>query len=119
MAVQVGVDGFALLQAVHGDQASVWRREIPAAVILRTVWIKQYHRTINNSGQEVAWGRRKTRERICSPYAPDARFAIKRGCGWEGCKIHVTETCDDAVTGRPHLVTNVASADATGTPLKR
>lgn len=34
--------------------------------------------------------------------------------GWEGCKIHVTETCDDAVTGRPHLVTNVASTDATG-----
>ena len=41
---------------------------------------------------------------------PDARYATKRGCGWEGYKVHLTETCDDATqTGLPHIVTNVAA----------
>src|SRR3979490_253657 len=45
MAVQVGTDGFSLLEAIHAADAPVWLREIPAVIILRTVWIKQYHRT--------------------------------------------------------------------------
>lgn len=123
LAVQVGLDGFAVLEAVHADHAPVWLREIPAVVILRTVWITQYHRTITNGRPEVAWREDKdlppSRERICSPYDPDARFATKRGCGWEGYKVHLTETCDDATqTGLPHIVTNVATTDATVTDVE-
>ncbi|MEU5847914.1 IS1182 family transposase [Saccharopolyspora shandongensis] len=123
MAVQVGVDGFAVLEALHAADAPIWLREIPAVVILRTVWIKQYHRTITHDRQEVAWREEKdlppSRERICSPYDTDARYATKRGSGWEGYKVHVTETCDDVTaTGRPHLVTNVATTDATVTDVE-
>jgi hypothetical protein len=37
----------------------------------------------------------------------------------EGYKVHVSEACDDAaVTGRPHLLTNVATTDATVTDVE-
>jgi transposase len=124
MAVQVGTDGFGLLEAIHAANAPMWLREIPAVAILRTVWITQYHRTINNGRQEVAWREDKdlppSRQRICSPYDTDARYATKRGSGWEGYKVHLTETCDEVnETGLPHLVTNVATTDATVTDVER
>src|SRR5947207_3696351 len=124
MAVQVGADGFDLLEAVQGGGAPVWLQEIPAVVILRTVWLKQYHRSITDGRQEVAWREDKdlppSRERICSPYDIDARYATKRGSGWQGYKIHLTETCDDmSAAGSLHLVTNVATTDATVTDVER
>jgi hypothetical protein len=102
----------------------VWLWEIPAMVVLCTVWIKQYHRTITHGQPEVAWREDKdlppSRERICSPHGTDARYATKRGSDWQGYKIHLTETCDDAAaTGLPHLVTNVATTDATVTDVAR
>jgi transposase len=124
MVVRVGVDGFDLLDAVHAASAPAWLREIPAVATLRTVWIKQYHRTITHGRQEVAWREEKdlppSRQRICSPYDTDARYATKRGSGWEGYKIHLTETCDDtAATGLPHVITNVTTTDATVTDVER
>ncbi|MCA1821132.1 MAG: IS1182 family transposase [Pseudonocardia sp.] len=123
MAVQVGADGFDLLEALHADHAPAWLREVPSVVVLRTVWITQYHRTITDGRQEVAWREDKdlppSRQRICSPYDTDARYATKRGSGWEGYKVHLSETCDDATTtGLPHLITNVATTDATVTDVE-
>jgi hypothetical protein len=123
MAGQVGVDGFDLLEAIHAGRAPVWLREIPAVVTLRAVWLRQYHRTVTGGGQEVAWREEKdlppSRQRICSPYDTDARFAVKRGCGWLGYKVHLSETCDDtAETGLPHLITNVVTTDATVTDVE-
>ncbi|MGH4011760.1 MAG: hypothetical protein ACRDTH_26965 [Pseudonocardiaceae bacterium] len=37
MAVQVGLNGFDLLEAVHADDAPAWLREVPAIVVLRRV----------------------------------------------------------------------------------
>lgn len=122
-AGQVGADGFRLLENVHAVDAPVWLREIPAVSVLRTVWITQYHRTVTHDGEEVSWREEKdlppSRTRLCSPYDTDARYGTKRGSGWESYKIHLTETCDDiAVTGLPHLVTNVVTTDATVTDWK-
>jgi Transposase domain (DUF772) len=109
LAVQVGTDGFDLLEAVHADHAPAWLREVAAVVVLRTVWITQYHRTVTDGRQEVTWREDKdlppSRDRICSPYDTDARYATKRGSDWEGYKVHLSETCDDVtVTGltAPH-----------------
>jgi len=33
---------------VHANHAPAWLREVPAVVVLRTVWITQYHRTITD-----------------------------------------------------------------------
>jgi transposase len=123
LAVQVGMDGFDLLEAVHADHAPAWLREVAAVVVLQTVWITQYHRTVTDGRQEVTWREDKdlppSRDRICSPYDTDARYATKRGSGWEGYKVHLSETCDDAtVTGLPHLITNVATTDATVTDVE-
>ena len=123
LAVQVGADGFDLLEAIHADHAPAWLREVPAVVVLRRVWITQYHRTITGGRQEVAWREDKdlppSRQRICSPYDTDARYATKRGSGWEGYKVHLSETCDDTTaTNLPHLITNVATTDATLTDVE-
>ncbi len=123
MAIQVGVDGFGLLESGHAAGAPIWLREIPAVVTPRTVWLKQYHRTITHGGREVVWREEKdlppSRDRICSPYDTDARYATKRGSGWEGYKVHLTESCGDvSTTGAPHLVTNVTTTDATVTDVE-
>ena len=39
------------------------------------------------------------RSRIISPYDTDARYSEKRGKGWRGYKVHLTETCHEP--GRP------------------
>lgn len=136
VAVQVGRDGFALLQAIHDTQAPGWLRDVPAVEVLRTVWIQHYHRAISTSstaGTEVA--RRENDDlppgqaRLVSPYDTDARHGIKRGMGWTGYKVHFTETCDTQtcefvdvwsapMPGTPHLITTVATTDATITDVE-
>jgi hypothetical protein len=36
------------------------------------------------------------RARIASPYDTDARWGARRDTFWLGCKLHISETCDDA-----------------------
>jgi transposase len=120
MAVTVGTDGFDLMEQVFAPGSPRWLLEVPAVQVLREVWLRQYHRTMTDHGQEVAWREEKdlppSRTRITSPYDTDARYATKRGTGWDGYKVHFTETCDDPVqTGRPSLMVNVATTDATVT----
>ena len=49
-------------------------------------------------------------QRLASPYDLDARYGVKRGSGWTGCKAHLTETCEP---GMPRVITNVETTDAT------
>ncbi|MGH4009452.1 MAG: hypothetical protein ACRDTH_15095 [Pseudonocardiaceae bacterium] len=58
--MQVGVDGFDLLEALHAAPAPAWLREIPAIVVLRRVWLTQYHRTVTDGrgGGGLAGGQR-------------------------------------------------------------
>ncbi|WP_172387833.1 IS1182 family transposase [Streptomyces sp. MNP-20] len=106
----VGEDGFALLEAVHAPGTPPWLREIPAVQVLRTTWIQQYHR----DGGEVRWREGKDlppgRIRILSPYDVQARYSVKRGTGWVGYKVHFSEVCEPDT---PHVITNVATTDAT------
>ncbi|MFJ5901852.1 IS1182 family transposase [Streptomyces sp. NPDC093064] len=111
-AEQVGRDGFSLLQAVYAPDAPTWLREVPAVQVLRRAWVEQYHR----DGEGVRWREAKdlppARNRLSSPYDLAARYGTKRGSGWVGFKTHLSETCElDA----PHLITHVATTDATVT----
>lgn len=108
-AEQVGRDGFAILEAVDRSTDLPWLREVPAMEILRQAWEQQYYR----DGQEVRWREGKDlppgRERLASPYDPDARYGVKRGMGWTGFKTHLTEACEpDAL----HAITNVETTSA-------
>ncbi|MFK4272236.1 IS1182 family transposase [Streptomyces milbemycinicus] len=112
-AVQVGTDGYALLETVYRPDAPQWLRELPAVQVLRQAWIQQYHRGEGEQGQEVRWREGKDlppgRDRLVSPHDVDARCSVKRGMIWDGYKVHYSETCDDDL---PHLVVNVATTHA-------
>jgi transposase len=109
-AEQVGRDGFMLLDAVGAPRAPEWLRQIPAVQTLRRTWEEQYHR--DETG--VRWREGKdlppSAQRLASPYDLDARYGVKRGSGWTGYKAHLTEACDP---GRPRVITNVETTDAT------
>ncbi|WP_327576250.1 IS1182 family transposase [Streptomyces sp. NBC_00145] len=50
------------------------------------------------------------RDRLSSPYDMDVHYGIKRGSGWCGYKVHLSETCEPDA---PHLITNVETTNAT------
>jgi len=71
--------------------------------VLRRVLLQNCTRTVTG-GREVIKRREKEpagdglppgHARIASPYDTDARWGVKRDTFWLGCKLHVTETCDD------------------------
>ncbi|MCX5529705.1 IS1182 family transposase [Streptomyces sp. NBC_00006] len=110
----VGVDGFALLEAVHHPKAAAWLRELPAVQVLRQVWVQHYERTDTGGRRlEVRW--REVKELppgtlgIVSPFEPDARCSVKRDTVWHGYKVHYSESCDDDL---PHLIVAVATTPA-------
>ena len=109
-AEQVGRDGFVILDAVDETTAWAWLSEIPAVRTLRRAWTEQYHR----DGKGVRWREGKdlppARDRLSSPYDTDAHYGIKRGSGWCGYKVHLSETCEPDA---PHLITNVETTNAT------
>src|ERR1035441_7768501 len=150
LAVAYAKDGYALLEAVYDRSSPAWLRELPAVDVLRRVLLQNYTRTITGDGREVIRRREKEPEgdglphghtRIASPYDTDARWGVKRDTFWLGCKLHITETCDDPPPctcrpgpaaqqppggGRdhdqgcaqacfPNLITSVATTDATVT----
>ena len=154
LAIAYARDGYALLEAIREPASPGWLRELPAVEVLRRVLVQNYTRVITADGREVIRRREKEPDgdglppghaRIASPYDPDARWAAKRERSWLGCKLHITETCDDplacscrpgpaapaaagsAGAGRrgheqgcahltaPNLITHVATTDATVT----
>ena len=126
LAVQYGKDGYYLLEQVGRPGVPEWLAGLPAVQTLRRIWIQQYYREISQDGEKVT--RREEREhglppgrdRLISPYDPDARYSEKRGQGWRGYKAHFTETVsdpagDDPGTGRPelpNLITDVQTTHA-------
>jgi transposase len=138
LAIAYAIDGYKLLGAVYGPASPAWLREIPAVQVLRTVLLQNYVITTGGDGREVVRRREKEPEgeglppgdtRLASPWDPDARWSVKRDEFWLGCKLHITETCDDrppcdcggkcgkgcAAAALPNLITDVATTPATVT----
>jgi len=121
LASQYGRDGLVLLEAVRAPGAPGWLRGLPAAEALRQVQVQQYYRTergavVMREGKPGGQGLPPGRSAIISPYDLDARYSEKRGRGWLGCKIHLTETCQvpgpDGSRDAPNLVTSVITTPA-------
>ena len=110
LARVVGADGEKLLLAIDAAVDQAWLTHLPAVVLLRRVWHEQY----TGEPGTLRWREVKdmpsAAELIASPYDTEARYSTKREIGWNGYKIHVTETCD---TGTPHLIVNVETTPAT------
>ena len=87
-AEQIGVDGHHLLVALDATTAPGWLRQLPAAVMLRRVWLQQFYVCAAN----VRW--RAEREGIppaarfiSLPYDADAHYACKASMTWIGYKV--------------------------------
>jgi transposase len=115
LAVRYGRDGYLLLRQVRDPGAPGWLRDLPAVQALRRIWIQQFCLDVSDGGEKVIWrgdeqGLPPARSRLVSPYDTDARYAEKRGKGWTGYKVHISETCHipDAAGRRPapDLLTN-------------
>jgi transposase len=109
LALEIGADGFLLLDALNAPAAPAAAREVPMVGILGDVWRVHYAR---HDGR-LRWRRGAelppVGERVQSPHDPEAHYSMKRGFAWLGYKVHVTETCDD---GAAHLITHVETCPA-------
>ncbi len=119
LALLVGADGVALLDALVAPTAPPWLREVPALDSLRRVWLQNFY----VQDERLQWrtetvGLPPAARFISSPYDLEAHLATKRSTHWVGYKLHLTETCDDDL---PSLITHVETsagpvADGEATP---
>jgi transposase len=115
-AIEVGEDGYWLLDTLFASAAPAGLAELEAVQVLRQTWIQQFHR---GSAGRTRWRDKETglppgKIMILSPYDLDARPGIKRSRNWRGYKAHFTEVCEP---DRPHLITHVATTDASTSDL--
>jgi transposase len=112
LAAKVGADGHLLLAALWQPTTPELLRRIPAVEALRRIWVQQF----GWRDGVLVW-REAARDglppctvQIRSPHESEARYAEKRGAGWTGYKVHLTETCDQEL---PRLITQVTMTAAT------
>ncbi len=114
LALQIGVDGYALMDAIYAGDEARHLRHLPDLEVLRCMWIQQYYRCTEPGMEEVRWRGKDERPPsallIQSPYDVDARYCTKRDTEWVGYKTHLSETCDD---GYPDLITQVLTTLST------
>ena len=104
LALTIGRDGYALLDAALADDAPTWLRAIPAVETLRRAWVQQYRRDAAGVHWRASEDLPPAAVFISSPHDDEAHYARKRATQWVGYKVHLTETCDG---DSPHLSTNV------------
>jgi len=114
LALQIGADGYALMEWLWRDESPRYLRDFPAVEILRQIWVQHYYRCTVPGLETLRW--RSTDEQppaallIQSPYDVEARYSQKRETQWVGYKVHLSETCD---VGQPDLITQVSTTLAT------
>jgi transposase len=110
MALTIGTDGYALLDALDAEGAPAAARAAPAIATLRTVWNTHYARHEDGTPR---WREAKewppVGERVQSPHDPEIHYSTKRGMEWSGYKVHVTEACDAQAA---HVITHVQTGPA-------
>lgn len=116
LMLAIGVDGAALLKAIHEAPNGDELRQVSAVEMLRQIWIQQYRMEQGDDGQLQVRLRTQDEQppgelRIHSPYDPEARYSAKHSLEWVGYKVHLTETCDGD-DDAPHLITHVETTQA-------
>jgi transposase len=114
LALQIGADGYQLLEWLGAEEQAATLRPLPAVEVLRQIWVQHYYRCTVPGMEVLRW--RTTDEQppaallIQSPYDVEARYSQKRETQWVGYKVHLSETCD---VGQPDLITQVSTTLAT------
>src|ERR671929_1140238 len=109
LALVVGADGFALLDALDAPDAPLAARAVPMVATLRDVWRIHYAREADGPRWRAGRELPPVGERLQSPYDPEVHYSTKRQLEWSGYKVHVTETCDEDAA---HLITHVMTCPA-------
>jgi transposase len=112
LAQQAGIDGEALLRALwETPQPYEWLHKLPAVEAMRRIWVQQFcwHDGMLQWRKAID-GMPSCAQQIRSPYEVEARYSEKRGQGWLGYKVHITETCE---TDSVRLITQVTTTLAT------
>ena len=108
LAQQTGEHGLHLLRLLNAPGTPEDLQGLAAVELLCQVWEQQYV-----IGEEsVTWAERPLvsgAELICTPHDPEARYSEKRGKGWVGYKVHITETVEE---DQPRIITNVRTEPA-------
>ncbi len=114
-AERTGHDGRTLLQALYHADAPRQLRDLPTVQALPITWIHQFVTDDGEMHLRDAKDLPPSRRRNASPYDDQTRHSLKRSISWTGYKVHYSETCD---TDAPHLITHVATTDATVTDVE-
>jgi len=113
LAVQIGQDGFVLLETVYSAQTPAEVTTLPLLDVLRRIWVQQFYRSIDGCVHwrtKKDWGQPPAHLMIASPEDLEAKYSVKRSTEWIGYKVHLTETCD---AEEPRLITQVETTPAT------
>jgi transposase len=114
LALQIGADGYHLLEWLGADEHAADLRRRPAVEVLRQMWVQQYYRCTVPGLETLRWRRTDAQPpaalRMQSPYDVEARYSQKRETQWGGSKVHLSETCD---VGQPDVMTQVSPTLAT------
>ena len=112
----VGDDGYTLIELVSSKEAPLGIKDLPAVDALCRMWALEYicenGRSRWREGTELG----APRERFSSPYDTEAHHGIKGSRGWDGYKVHFTETCDQDM---PNVITHVETTSAVLTDVER
>lgn len=108
-ALQIGEDGFRLLDALKSPGAPIDSEKLTSIEILGQVWEQQYERIDGRAKWRTGNHFPPSAQRFSSPYDSQTRYSCKREFGWTGFKVHMTETCEDKA---PHLITHVETTRA-------
>jgi transposase len=109
LSLEIGTDGFFLLDALDDASAPAAARAVPMVQTLRDVWRVHYARDDGRPRWRAGAELPPVGERLQSPYDPEMHYSTKRQMEWSGYKVHVTETCDDDAA---HLITHVKTCPA-------
>jgi len=104
LTLVIGDDGQWLLDTLDAEDAPAGLNDRYIVSVLRTIWHQQFE-TVEGHVQFRPKGGIGGGERIETPYDPEARWSDKRGQGWVGYKLQVSETEDEDL---PHLITDIA-----------
>jgi transposase len=112
LAVQIGEDGFSLLQAIYTESGPQELKRSSKVETLRRIWVQQFYWVDDKVYWRTKdkWGQPPAGKMIGSPDDLEARYCVKRSTEWTGYKVHFTETCQ---ADYPRLITQVETTPST------
>lgn len=110
VGLRAGADGMRLLEAVFATGAPHRLRDLQEVQVLRQIWVQHFTLAEGEVTRRDPRDRPPGATRLVTSYAPEACGSVKRDILWDGCKVHLTETCEPDA---PNLITNVATTVAT------